>query len=71
MNYCETQKINVFEYVPLTFVLDYDKPNFFDEMQKFESIFEVFKTAKEKVDPISFVNTELDKIKVDQVDKKL
>lgn len=67
LTYCDAHKINVFDVVPLTFVLDYDKPNYFEEMQKFEQVFEIFN----KYSNISDVNTELERIKIDLVDKKM
>lgn len=39
LSFCEQNKFSVFDYVPITFVLDYEKANFFEELQKFENVF--------------------------------
>lgn len=48
LNYCEAQKINIFGIVPLTFVLDDQKANFYEEMSKFEQVFDIFGQSKSK-----------------------
>ena len=61
----------MFGIVPITFVLDDEKANFYDEMIKFEQVFELFSLAKSKNNPVDFINQELDKFKIDLVDKKM
>lgn len=37
--HCESRKINVFDYVPITFLLELDSPNYAFELEKFISYF--------------------------------
>jgi hypothetical protein len=37
--YCESKKINVFEYAPLTFVLEVDSVNWVTDYERFISYF--------------------------------
>ena len=37
--YCESKKSNVFDFVPLTFVLEVDSPNYLFELEKFINYF--------------------------------
>lgn len=37
--YCESKKINVFDYLPLTFVLELDSINYAYDLDKFISYF--------------------------------
>jgi len=40
-------------------------------MSKFEQVFDIFTQSKQKPNSVDFINTELEKIKIDQVDKKM
>lgn len=37
--YCESKKLNVFDYVPLTFLLEVDSNNYQYELEKFITYF--------------------------------
>jgi len=47
LEYCELTEKSVFEYVPLTFVLDTAGRSYKSELAKFESIFNTFEKHKE------------------------
>jgi hypothetical protein len=38
-NYCEQKKINVFDYVPLTFILEVDSANSAQDFERFLNYF--------------------------------
>jgi hypothetical protein len=37
--YCENKKINVFDFVPITFLIEVDSQNYANEIEKFCSYF--------------------------------
>lgn len=39
VSYCENKKVNAFEYVPLTFLLEVDSGNYAYELEKFTTYF--------------------------------
>ena len=61
--YCESQKTNVFQYLPIQFVLDLSSKNFTNEVDKFCHYFNIIEKAKfkaketEDYDALSHINT--------------
>lgn len=45
LTYCETKKTNVFEYIPLTFVLEVDSLNYAYDLDKFIQYFSFIEKA--------------------------
>ena len=70
LEYCEANRINVFDYVPLTYVLDSaNNSKFFDEQEKFQKVFKLFGEAKDS--SIEELNTKLGQVRVTGTDRKI
>jgi hypothetical protein len=39
LTYCDSKKLNVFDYVPITFILEVDSNNYVYELEKFITYF--------------------------------
>lgn len=49
-NYCQLNKLNVFDYTPLTFVLDLEDKSFNSEIEKFSTCFNLIKSELNHLD---------------------
>lgn len=48
LEYCENKSINVFDIVPLTFLLEVDSPNYSNDLDNFMKYFSFTEQALEK-----------------------
>ena len=49
-NYAELNKLNVFDYLPLTFVVNVDLQTYSPDFEKFSRCYDIFQTAINEID---------------------